>query len=107
MGNQLSARLIRLIDGQGTGSHKLRLFDMRAHRFNQSSIINRISFDDDIGILSVTFKSTGKYLYFDVPKALFEAFCEAEWAGAFFNEQIKSRFRCSRDPERRRFGPNA
>ncbi len=80
---------------------------MRAHRFNQSSTIDRIGFDDDDGILSVSFRETGKYLYYDVPAAVFEAFCQAPSAGAFFNECIKDHYRCRRDPERRRFGPNA
>ena len=80
---------------------------MRAHRFSQSTMIDRIGFDDDAGILSVWFRGTGKYLYYDVPAALFEEFCRAASAGAFFNERIKDRFRCVRDPKRRRFGPNA
>ena len=80
---------------------------MRAHRFNRSSTIDRISFDDDANILCVSFRQTGKYLYYDVPAAIFEAFCRAPSAGAFFNEHIKDHFRCRRDPERRRFGPNA
>ena len=80
---------------------------MRAHRFNQSSTIHRIGFDDDTGILSIAFRETGKYLYYDVPVATFEAFCKAPSPGAFFNERIKDHFRCRRDHERRRFGPNA
>ena len=80
---------------------------MRAHRFNRSSTIDRIGFDDDAAILCVWFRETGKYLYYDVSGAIFEAFCKAPSAGTFFNEHIKDRFRCRRDPERRRFGPNA
>lgn len=79
---------------------------MRAHRFNQSSMIDRIGFDDDRGILSITFRETGKYFYYDVPAAIFDAFCQAPSAGMFFNERIKDHYRCARDPERRRFGPN-
>lgn len=70
-------------------------------------MIDRISFDDDTGILLVSFRETGKYCYFDVPADTFEAFCNARSAGTFFNEHIKNHFRCRRDPERRRFGPNA
>ena len=70
-------------------------------------MIDRIGFDDDAGILTILFWGTGKYLYYDVPAALFEEFCRAPSAGAFFNERIKDRFRCARDPERRRFGRNA
>ncbi|WP_199909653.1 MULTISPECIES: KTSC domain-containing protein [Sphingomonadaceae] len=81
--------------------------DMRAHPFSQSSMISRIGFDDDAGILSISFRDTGTYLYYDVPAETFEAFCHAASAGSFFNELIKDRFRYARDPERRRFGPNA
>lgn len=77
---------------------------MRAHRFTQSSTIERISFEDDAGIL---FRATGRYRYYEVPAAIFDAFCKAPSAGAFFNEAIKDRFRFRRDPERRRFGLNA
>jgi hypothetical protein len=42
-----------------------------------------------------------------VPAETFEGFCHAASAGSFFNELIKDRFRYARDPERRRFGPNA
>lgn len=80
---------------------------MRAHRFSRSSMIDRIAFDDDLGILSISFRDTGTYLYYDVPPETFEAFCQAASAGSFFNELIKDRFRYARDPERRRFGPNA
>lgn len=80
---------------------------MRAHRFPQSSMIDRIAFDEDANVLSISFRDTGKYLYYDVPVETFEAFCHAASAGTFFNERMKDRFRCARDPERRRFGPNA
>lgn len=80
---------------------------MRAHRFPNSSMIDRIGYDDDARILSISFRGGGKYLYHGVPAGIFDAFCQALSAGTFFNERIKDRFRCVRDPERRRFGPNA
>jgi len=80
---------------------------MRAQRFSRSSTIDRISFDDEAGTLCVSFRDTGKYVYYDVPAALFEAFCKTSSAGAFFNEHVRHRFRFRRDPERRRFGPKA
>jgi len=79
---------------------------MRAKRLN-SSMIDRIGYDEDQRILIVTFRDTGKYLYHDVPVSTFKAFCKAPSAGAFFNLHVKDRFRCSRDPDRKRFGPNA
>ncbi|MCE7798132.1 KTSC domain-containing protein [Sphingobium sufflavum] len=80
---------------------------MRACRIANSSMIDRVAFDDDTNILAVSFRQTGKYVYYGVPSSLFDALCQAGSAGSFFNEQIKGRFPCRRDPERRRFGPNA
>jgi hypothetical protein len=80
---------------------------MLAHRFRDSSMIDRVAFDDAAQTLCVSFKQTGKYLYYDVPEAVFAAMCRAKSAGQFFNEHVKGKFRCRRDPERRRFGPSA
>lgn len=80
---------------------------MRAHRFRQSSTIDRIAYEGETCTLSISFRDTGIYLYRDVPGIIFEAFCQTASAGRFFNEHIKNRFRCVRDPQRRRFGPNA
>lgn len=57
--------------------------------------------------MSVSFHETGEYIYYDVPKMIFEAFCKAPSAGAFFNAHVKGHFRYTRDAERRRFDPNA
>lgn len=57
--------------------------------------------------MCISFRDTGNYIYEGVPAALFETFCRAASAGSFFNERIKDRYRFRRDPERRRFGPNA
>ena len=85
----------------------MRYAAMRAHRFPQSSIIDRIAYDEAARTLAISFRDTGKYIYDGVPLALFEAFCRAGSAGTFFNERIKDRYRFRRDPELRRFGPNA
>ncbi|KPH66932.1 hypothetical protein ADT71_03650 [Novosphingobium sp. ST904] len=70
-------------------------------------MIDCIGYDDKTSILSISFRDTGTYLYYDVPAETFEAFCHAASAGSFFNELIKDHFRYARDSERRRFGPNA
>lgn len=70
-----------------------------------SSAISRIAYDDDRQVLSIWFRQTGRYLYHDVPRALYEAMKAAPSAGTFFNLCIKKRFRCERDPARRRFRP--
>ncbi len=85
----------------------MRSPSMRACHFAHSSMIDRVAFDDGTNILAVSFRQTGKYVYYGVPGSTFDAFCKAGSAGSFFNEQIKGRFPCRRDPERRRFGPNA
>ena len=78
---------------------------MRACRFNKSSMIERVAFDDEARTLNISYRQTGKYLYYDVPAIIFEELCKAASVGSFFNEQIRGRFACRRDPERRRFGP--
>lgn len=69
-------------------------------------MIDRISFDHKDDVLCVTFQKTGKYRDYGVPAATFETFCNAP-AGTFFKRAHRGPFRCRRDPERRRFGPNA
>lgn len=80
---------------------------MRAHRITGSSIIDRIGYDDGVRTLCISFRDTGKYLYYDVPAELYAGLCRAESPGSFFNERIKGHFRYRRDPGRKRFGPNA
>lgn len=70
-------------------------------------MIERVAYDDAARSLCVSFRQTGKYVYYEVPAAIFEALCKAASAGSFFNSQIKGRFRCRRDPERKRYGPGA
>ncbi len=77
---------------------------MRAAKLN-SSLISRIAYDEEAGALSIWFRATGRYVYEDVPRAIYDALKRAPSAGRFFNECIKRRFRCSFDPARRRFRP--
>ena len=79
---------------------------MRAARLD-SSMISRIAYDDAAEALSVWFRETGRYVYFGVPEAVFDALCSAPSAGRYFNQFVKGRYRCSFDPERRRFRPPA
>ncbi len=64
---------------------------MRARRL-QSSLIDRIVFDDDTNELFVWFKNSHRYVYEGVPRAIYDAFAKAGSAGRFFNEQVKGRF---------------
>ncbi len=77
---------------------------MRAARLS-SSVIDRVTYDDDSGRLDIWFKETGRYVYFDVPRAIFDALKAAPSAGRYFNECIKRRYRCTFDPARRKFRP--
>lgn len=79
---------------------------MNARQFANSSMIDHVSFDDDTNVLEISFRQTGKYLYYGVPRSTFDGLCEASSTGRFFNEQIKGFFLSRRDPDRRRFGPN-
>ena len=79
---------------------------MRARRLN-SSMIDRIAFDDEAETLSVWFRASGKYVYYGVPRAIYDALAKAQSAGATFNALVKGRFRCSFDPARRRHRPDA
>lgn len=79
---------------------------MRAARLS-SSLISRILYDDEGATLKVCFRHGPAYLYHDVPRAEFEALKAASSAGRHYNACIKGRYRCSFDPERKRFGPRA
>jgi len=77
---------------------------MRAAKVN-STMISRVAYDDEAEALSIWFRETGRYVYHDVPRAIYDALKKAPSAGRFFNECIKRRYRCSFDPDRRRFRP--
>jgi hypothetical protein len=77
---------------------------MRAARLS-SSVIDRIAYDEAENSLSIWFWETGRYIYSEVPRAIYEGLCRAPSAGRYFNACIKRRFPCRPDPERRRFRP--
>jgi hypothetical protein len=73
---------------------------MRAVRL-RSSMIDRALFDESARELTICFKAGRKYVYSDVPRAVFDALKTAASAGAYFNDCIKGRFDCRPDPPRR------
>ena len=77
---------------------------MRAARLN-SSMIDRIVYDEEARSLAICFRETGRYIYSEVPRAIYEGLRKAPSAGRYFNQCIKRRFPCRPDPERRRFRP--
>lgn len=68
-------------------------------------MISRIRYDEDGESLSIWFHGSGRYVYSAVPRSVYEGLCAAPSAGRYFNESVKGRYRCTFDPERRRFGP--
>ena len=77
---------------------------LRASRLS-SGMIERILYDEEARSLSIWFRQTGRYIYSEVPSAIYEGLCRAPSAGRYFNACIKRRFPCRPDPERRRFRP--
>jgi hypothetical protein len=71
-----------------------------------SSTIERACYDEEEKSLSLWFKETGRYIYSDVPRAVFDGLKKAPSAGRYFNECIKRRFPCRPDPERKKFRPD-
>jgi hypothetical protein len=76
---------------------------MRARRL-QSSLIDRIVFDDEAETLTISFRNARRYIYQGVPRAIYDALAQASSAGRYFNDCIKGRFACRPDPARRRYG---
>lgn len=75
---------------------------MRARRLN-SSMIDRIAFDEEAETLIVWFRRSGRYVYHGVPRAIYDALGKATSAGAAFNALVRGRFRC--EPQGRRRYP--
>jgi hypothetical protein len=81
-----------------------RIKPMLAARLS-SSVIERVLYDEEAHTLFICFRETGRYLYSDVPRAIYEGLKKAPSPGRYFNECIKRRFPCRPDPARRKFRP--
>jgi hypothetical protein len=57
-----------------------------------STAIRSMFYDPAKSALWVTFVSGRRYVYFDVPPAVFDAFRTAPSRGAFFNREIRDRY---------------
>jgi len=77
---------------------------MRAATFS-STVISKAAYDEEAKSLSIWFRETGRYIYSDVPRTIYEGLKKAPSAGRYFNECIKRRYPCRPDPERRKFRP--
>lgn len=71
----------------------------------KSAAIERVAYDEEGRTLAIWFRNSGKYLYSDVPRTVYDALCAASSAGAYFRDSIKGRFECRFDPARRRYRP--
>jgi hypothetical protein len=107
-----SAESIRSGAGAGTAesaerSRRIPLVRSRIVRAAKlsSSVITRIAYDENESTLSIWFRETGRYVYAQVPHAIFDGLRDAPSAGRYFNECIKRRYPCRPDPERRKFRP--
>ena len=78
---------------------------MRAARVS-SSVIARVAYDEEARALSIWVRETGRYIYSEVPRAIYDGLRQAPSAGRYFNQCIKRRYPCRPDPERKRFRPS-
>ena len=62
----------------------------------ESSNLAGFGYDDASHVLTVEFKSGGRYSYFDVPETIFEQMKAARSKGQFLAQYIKSAFRYAR-----------
>ena len=66
----------------------------------RSSLIDRVVYDEDGETLTVTLHNRRRFIYSDVPRAVYEALKKAGSAGRFFNGAVKGRFPCHTDRRR-------
>ena len=59
-----------------------------------SSLIRSIGYDPAVNILEVELLSGRVYQYFMVPPAAYGALLAAESVGAYFNREVRRRYRC-------------
>lgn len=62
----------------------------------ESSTIVRIGYDAETMVMTVEFKSSGIYNYFDVPQHVFDGIRTAPSKGQFLAQQVKGNFRYAR-----------
>lgn len=77
---------------------------MRACR-PRSSLLERVTFDEDDGVLTIALAGRRSYAYSGVPRAVYDSLCRADSPGGFYNRHIKGQFACRDLSPRRRFRP--
>lgn len=67
---------------------------METINVSNSSMISTLDYDRENQELTVTFKSGGKYKYFDVPPDVFDQMSATEESiGKFFTVNVKTKYR--------------
>jgi hypothetical protein len=61
-----------------------------------SAAIRRYSYDDETGVLFVTFVDGAAYAYFDAPRRLYDDFRAATSKGGFFARRVRDKYRYQR-----------
>lgn len=61
-----------------------------------SSNIHSVGYDAETRRLEVEFASGARYMHQNVPPELHKAFIEAQSAGKFYQEHLRSRFDCAK-----------
>lgn len=59
-----------------------------------SAAVERVAYNDAEAQLSIWFRGGGRYVYSGVPRAHYDALCEAESVGRFVGEEIRGKFPC-------------
>ena len=78
---------------------------MRACR-PKSSLIDRLTFDEEARELIVGLAGRRAYAYAKVPLELFRELCRAASPGRFYNDRIKGHFACREVSPRKRYVPS-
>ena len=78
---------------------------MRACR-PKSSLVEKVSFDEEARELVVSFNGRRSYAYAEVSLDLFRELCRAGSPGRFYNDRIKGHFACHEVNPRKRYRPD-
>ena len=62
---------------------------MRTFYTEQSERILSLEYEDEVGVLRVTFKRGGVYEYYQVPSEVYDGLVIAQSLGKAFNESVK------------------
>lgn len=66
---------------------------VKTEKTDRSSNVSEVSYNDETAVLTVGFKSGGRYEYSDVPEKIFESMVKAPSVGKYFLANVKNNFR--------------